>query len=163
MSVQPTDIAIFLVSFAACVYCFVLSKRLKALQNTKDGLGATITALSTSIAQMSSTTQDTRVRVESMATRLAHLIAEADKTCQKLEATIASVDTAKASATDEVQTAQMDLYMMMRTVLDQSKERIGEMTGIMRQMRTMADEVSGTFEPVGTASPAPAPARSRTA
>ena len=62
MSIQPTDIAIFLVSFAACIYCFVLSKRLKALQNTKDGLGATITALSTSIAQMSSTTQDTRVR-----------------------------------------------------------------------------------------------------
>ena len=58
MSIQPTDIAIFLVSFAPCIYCFVLSKRLKALQNTKDGLGATITALSTSISQMSSTTQD---------------------------------------------------------------------------------------------------------
>ncbi len=57
----------------------------------------------------------------------------------------------------------MDLYMMMRTVLDQSKERISEMTGIMRQMRTMADEVSGTLEPVGTAGPAPAQVRSRTA
>ncbi|MFN7165139.1 MAG: hypothetical protein ACK4P2_10015 [Hyphomonas sp.] len=149
MSIQPTDVAIFLVSFAACVYCFVLSKRLKALQNTKDGLGATITALSTSIAQMSATTQDTRVRVESMATRLAHLIAEADKTCQKLEATIASVDTAKASATDEVHTAQMDLYVMMRTVLDQSKERVAEMTGIMRQMRAMSDDASAALEPLG--------------
>lgn len=161
MSIQPTDIAIFLVSFAACVYCFVLSKRLKALQNTKDGLGATITALSTSIAQMSSTTQDTRVRVESMATRLAHLIAEADKTCKKLEATIASVDTAKATATDEVQTAQMDLYMMMRTALDQSKERISEMTAVMRQMRVMTDEVAGTLETAGSAAPAAAPVRSR--
>ncbi|MFN7101269.1 MAG: hypothetical protein ACK4N1_01470 [Pseudorhizobium sp.] len=161
MSVQPTDIAIFLVSFAACVYCFVLSKRLKALQNTKDGLGATITALSTSIAQMSSTTQDTRVRVESMATRLAHLIAEADKTCRKLEATIASVDTVKASATDEVQAAQMDLYMMMRTALDQSKERISEMTAVMRQMRVMTDEVAGTLETAGSAAPAAAPVRSR--
>lgn len=142
MSIQPTDIAIFLVSFAACIYCFVLSKRLKALQNTKDGLGATITALSTSIAQMSSTTQDTRVRVESMATRLAHLIADAEKTCQKLEATIASVDTAKASATDEVHAAQMDLYVMMRTVLDQSKERVAEMTGLMRQMRVMSEEAA---------------------
>ena len=138
MSIQPTDIAIFLVSFAACVYCFVLSKRLKALQNTKDGLGATITALSTSIAQMTSTTQDTRVRVESMATRLAHLISEAEATCRKLEETIASVDLAKASATDEVHTAQMDLYVMMRTVLDQSKERVAEMTGLMRQMHVQA-------------------------
>jgi len=144
MSIQPTDIAIFLVSFAACIYCFVLSKRLKALQNTKDGLGATITALSTSIAQMSSTTQDTRVRVESMATRLAHLIAEAEATCKKLDETIASVDLAKASATDEVHTAQMDLFVMMRTVLDQSKERVAEMTGLMRQMRTMSDEAAAS-------------------
>jgi predicted unusual protein kinase regulating ubiquinone biosynthesis (AarF/ABC1/UbiB family) len=145
MSIQPTDIAIFLVSFAACIYCFVLSKRLKALQNTKDGLGATITALSSSIAQMSSTTQDTRVRVESMATRLAHLISEAEATCRKLEETIASVDLAKASATDEVHTAQMDLYVMMRTVLDQSKERVAEMTGLMRQMRTMSDEAAASL------------------
>lgn len=158
MSIQPTDIAIFLVSFAACIYCFVLSKRLKALQNTKDGLGATITALSTSIAQMSSTTQDTRVRVESMATRLAHLIAEAEKTCQKLEATIASVDAAKANATDEVHNAQMDLYVMMRTVLDQSKERVAEMTGLMRQMRVMSDEAAASLP----AASAPLP-RSRSA
>lgn len=155
MNIQPTDIAIFLVSFAACIYCIVLSRRLKALQNTKDGLGATITALSTSITQMSSTTQDTRIRVESMATRLAHLISEAEKTCQKLEATIASVDSAKASATDEVHTAQMDLFVMMRTVLDQSKERVAEMTGLMRQMRVMTDEASAM-------APAPvAPPRSR--
>jgi predicted unusual protein kinase regulating ubiquinone biosynthesis (AarF/ABC1/UbiB family) len=153
MSIQPTDIAIFLVSFAACIYCFVLSKRLKALQNTKDGLGATITALSTSIAQMSSTTQDTRVRVESMATRLAHLISEAEATCRKLEETIASVDLAKASATDEVHTAQMDLFVMMRTVLDQSKERVAEMTGLMRQMRTMSDEAAASLsQPASPAS-----------
>lgn len=142
MNIQPTDVAIFLVSFAACIYCIVLSQRLKALQNTKNGLGATITALSTSIAQMTSTTQDTRVRVESMATRLAHLIAEADKTCQKLEQTITSVDLVKASATDEVHNAQMDLYAMMRNVLDQSKERMAEMNDLMNQMRTLSDEVS---------------------
>jgi predicted unusual protein kinase regulating ubiquinone biosynthesis (AarF/ABC1/UbiB family) len=158
MSIQPTDIAIFLVSFAACIYCFVLSKRLKALQNTKDGLGATITALSTSISQMSSTTQDTRVRVESMASRLAHLISEAEKTCQRLDEAIKSVDVAKASATDEVQNAQMDLYVMMRTVLDQSKERVAEMTGLMRQMRVMSDEVSASLEPAS-----PAITRSRSA
>jgi predicted unusual protein kinase regulating ubiquinone biosynthesis (AarF/ABC1/UbiB family) len=142
MTIQPTDVAIFLVSFAACVYCFVLSKRLKALQNTKDGLGATITALSTSISQMSSTTQDTRVRVESMATRLAHLIAEADKACLKLDEGIATVDAARVSATDEVHTAQMDLYTMMRNVLDQSKERAAEMTSLMREMREMTDEAA---------------------
>lgn len=139
-SIEPTDIAIFLVSSAACIYCFVLSKRLKALQNTRDGLGATITALSNSISQMSTTTQDTRVRVESMATRLAHLIAEAEKSSRKLEETIASIEAAKASVADEVQNAQMDLYAMTRTALDQSKERIAEMTALMRQLQELSDD-----------------------
>jgi len=48
-------------------------------------------------------------------------------------------------------------------VLDQSKERIGEMTGIMRQMRTMTDEVSGRIEPVHAGASAPLPVRSRSA
>lgn len=153
-SIEPTDVAIFLVSSAACIYCFVLSKRLKALQNTRDGLGATITALSNSIAQMSSTTQDTRVRVESMATRLAQLIAEAEKTSRKLEETVARVDTVKATATEELQTAQMDLYAMMRTALDQSKERISEMTALMRQLRAVSDDTQASaLEPAGAARP----------
>jgi chromosome segregation ATPase len=154
LSIEPTDVAIFLVSSAACIYCFVLSKRLKALQNTRDGLGATITALSNSIAQMSSTTQDTRVRVESMATRLAQLIAEAEKTSRKLEETVARVDTVKATATEELQTAQMDLYAMMRTALDQSKERISEMTALMRQLRAVSDDTQASaLEPAGAARP----------
>jgi hypothetical protein len=40
---------------------------------------------------------------------------------------------------------------MMRTALDQSKERINEMTGVMRQMRVMTDEVSRSLEPAETA------------
>ncbi len=135
MDIQPTDIAILLVSTVACLYCVVLSRRLKALQNTKDGLGATITAMSNSISAMSAATHDTRAKVESMATRLAHLITEADKSCQRLEETLAKIETARAGATDEVHTAQLELYTMMRTVLDQSKQRIAEMTGLMRQMQ----------------------------
>lgn len=157
-SIEPTDIAIFLVSSAACIYCFVLSKRLKALQNTRDGLGATITALSNSIAQMSTTTQDTRVRVESMATRLAHLISEAEKSSRKLEETIASIETAKASVADEVQNAQMDLYAMTRTALDQSKERIAEMTALMRQLQELSDDADA-----GALASAAPPPRSRPA
>ena len=73
MNFEPTDIAIVLVSFAACVYCFVLNRRLKALQNTKDGLGATIMAMSKSIAAMSNSTQETRSHVGEMAVRLSSL------------------------------------------------------------------------------------------
>lgn len=85
MPIQATDIVIILVSFAACVYCFVLSRRLKALQDTKDGLGATIMAMTKSVAAMSSSTKETRSHVGEMAARLATQLEDARQTCIRLE------------------------------------------------------------------------------
>jgi uncharacterized protein YoxC len=148
-SIQPTDIAIFLVSFAACAYCIVLSRRLKALQNTRDGLGATITALSNSVAAMSSATHDTRTRVETMANRLTYLIGEGEKMCTRLEATIMQMETSQTRAADQVHASQTELNTLMRDVLGQSRERIAEMSALMRQMRYFTDIQTG---PTRTAS-----------
>ena len=60
MPVSPFDVAIILISSVACIYCIVLSRRLRALQNTRNGLGATIKALSDSISAVSATTDETR-------------------------------------------------------------------------------------------------------
>ena len=73
MLVSPFDIAIILISSVACIYCMVLSRRLRALQNTRNGLGATIKALSDSISAVSATTDETRYHAGELATRLAHL------------------------------------------------------------------------------------------
>ncbi|MFN3312029.1 MAG: hypothetical protein ACK46Q_01005 [Hyphomonas sp.] len=159
-SIQPTDIAIFLVSFAACAYCIVLSRRLKALQNTKDGLGATITAMSNSVAAMSTATHDTRTRVESMATRLTFLIAEGEKMCDRLETTIMQMETSQTKAADQVHAAQSELNTMMRDVLDQSRDRITEMSAMMRQMRYLTDTPPG---PARLGEPPSPLTRSRTA
>lgn len=157
-SIQPTDIAIFLVSCAACVYCFVLSKRLKALQDTKDGLGATITAMTQSVSAMSQATHDTRSRVENMATRLAQLIADGDKMCKRLEDTIMTMEQSQTGVANQVHAAQTELNVMMRDVLDQSRARIVEMTSLMRQMRALSDNAATNDMP-----PAHAPARAKTA
>lgn len=137
--IQPTDVAIFLVSSAACIYCFVLSKRLKALQDTKDGLGATITAMTNSVSAMSQATHDTRTRVESMATRLAHLISDGEKMCKRLEETIMTMERSQTNAANQAHAAKTELNVMMRDVLDQSRARITEMTTLMRQMRAMTE------------------------
>ena len=141
-SIQPTDVAIFLVSSAACIYCIVLSQRLKALQSTRDGLGATIAALSKSISVMTATTHDTRTRVETMAGRLAELIDEGEKMCERLEGMIMHMEKAQTQVADQVHASQTELNMMMRDVLDQSRDRITEMTALMRQMRVMSDNVA---------------------
>ena len=77
MPISPFDIAIILISSVACIYCIVLSRRLRALQNTRNGLGATIKALSDSISAVSATTDETRFHAGELAARLARLIEEA--------------------------------------------------------------------------------------
>jgi predicted DsbA family dithiol-disulfide isomerase len=139
MSVQPIDVAVFLVSCAACVYCFILSRRLRRLQNTKDGVGATITALSQSIAAMSATTQDSRTRVGELATRLSQLIVEADAASRRLEAAIADIDASEVSAAEAVRTMQTETHTLMRNVLENSKARVAEMLSLMHQIRTSSD------------------------
>lgn len=141
MSIQPTDIAIFLVSFAACVYCIVLSRRLKALQNTKDGLGATIMALSESISAISSTTKETRAGAEEVAARLAHLLAESNQMCARLESLTQSMKTTHTHTSQQVNKAQIELSTMMRDILDQSKERIMDMSALIGQMRDVTNTV----------------------
>ena len=85
MPISPFDIAIILISFVACLYCIVLSRRLKALQNTRNGLGATIKALSDSISAVSATTDDTRYHAGELAARLARLIEESKLSCARVE------------------------------------------------------------------------------
>ncbi|WP_018148363.1 DUF6468 domain-containing protein [Henriciella marina] len=83
--IQPIDIALFLVSLAACIYCVQLSRRLKSLQDTRDGLGATIMAMTKSVSAVSSATQETRNQAGELASRLSKLMKEADATCERLE------------------------------------------------------------------------------
>ena len=82
--IQPIDIALFLVSLAACIYCVQLSRRLKSLQDTRDGLGATIMAMNKSVSAVSSATQETRNQAGELASRLSQLMKEADQTCERL-------------------------------------------------------------------------------
>jgi len=96
--ISPFDIAIILISSVACMYCIVLSRRLKALQNTRNGLGATIKALSDSISAVSSTTDEARFHAGENAARLARLIEEAKLSCARIEDTTVRLRDAHAAA-----------------------------------------------------------------
>ena len=162
MSVQPTDIAIILVSLAACVYCFVLSRRLRALQNTKDGLGATIMALSKSSSAVSATTQDTRVKAGELAARLSQLLADADAMCGKLNALKGEMTAQQASALEEMEAghaklraAQSDISGSLRDILEESKDRILDLKIQMRQMQALIDAAASMAPEDFTDTPAP--------
>jgi methyl-accepting chemotaxis protein len=148
MTIQATDIAILLVSFAACVYCFVLNRRLKALQNTKDGLGAMIVAMSKSISAMTSSTKETRSQVGEMAARLATQLEDAKQTCARLEALQASLEATQKDTVEQVTASQAELSTMMRIILDQSKTRVMEMNRVMNQLRELTEQTDEDYRPL---------------
>ena len=126
MEIQPTDIALFLVSFAACLYCIVLSRRLKKLQDTKDGLGATIMTMTKSVSAMSSATKDTRAQAGELASRLSHLMKEANETCERMsemQASLAASYQERAEAIRSVpQEADEQVPQMIRESSESDRE-----------------------------------------
>ena len=157
MLVSPFDIAIILISSVACIYCMVLSRRLRALQNTRNGLGATIKALSDSISAVSATTDETRYHAGELATRLAHLIEEAKMACHRVEQLTRDLEQAPAPVLQPVQPATVQAAPQhvpattettdaMKAALDLSNERLREITDLMHRMKHMSEESAATAE-----------------
>lgn len=156
MLVSPFDIAIILISSVACIYCMVLSRRLRALQNTRNGLGATIKALSDSISAVSATTDETRYHAGELATRLAHLIEEAKIACDRVQKMTddlqhTPIPEPRAHVQPRNETAES-----MRAALDLSNERLREITDLMHRMKLMSEQSAAALpqeDPPHTAHP----------
>ncbi|GGB75709.1 DUF6468 domain-containing protein [Henriciella pelagia] len=142
LAIQPTDIALFLVSFAACVYCIILSRRLKTLQDTRDGLGATIMAMNKSVAAVSSATRETRVQAGELTDRLAQMMREADKSCQRLSALQASVEASEGNLGRKADAVKSEVTSEMKLILQRSREEMREMKQLLQELKAQKSRLS---------------------
>ncbi|MEL7041488.1 MAG: DUF6468 domain-containing protein [Pseudomonadota bacterium] len=142
MPVSVFDIAIILISSVACLYCILLSRRLQALQNTRNGLGATIKALSDSISAVSATTDETRYHAGELASRLARLIEEAKTSCTRVEGLIEdlrhtedrlAVTASSPMAPPAPETVAEDTALP-------SAERLQEISALMERLKHLTEE-----------------------
>lgn len=131
---QPVDIALFLISFAACVYCIVLSRRLATLQNTKDGLGATITACTQSISSMSLATRSTTAQAKQLASELSELLIKAQAVSQKIEAETIKMEKKHRHVATKIAAKQSEAEQTMHDVLEQHKKHVAEIVQIMHML-----------------------------
>ncbi|WP_084420381.1 CAMP factor family pore-forming toxin [Henriciella litoralis] len=134
-TIQPTDIALFLVSAAACAYCFVLSRRLKALQDTRDGLGATIMAMTKSVSAVSSATSETRSQTNEIASRLTNLIAEAEAASTRAQGLTEKMEASHAAASGSISAAQAELNGTLTNLLRETEASTRELKFILRQVK----------------------------
>jgi uncharacterized protein YoxC len=143
--IQPTDIALFLVSFAACVYCIILSGRLRRLQNTKNGLGATILALNESISAVTASTRDSRQQAADIVGKLNLAMQEAQAAGVRLQSVSDSLEGRAAMALENAETAQREMQVQITALLEEVGARMTEMHTLSEQMRILT---SGTTETI---------------
>ncbi|MEO0450736.1 MAG: hypothetical protein AAFZ74_10515 [Pseudomonadota bacterium] len=148
MPISPFDIAIILISSVACLYCIVLSRRLQALQNTKNGIGATIRALSDSISAVSATTDETRYHAGELATRLAHLIEDSRSSCARMEDLIHRLEQSAAEA-HRAAPARSSQSMPSRSyeapqrpeppTVEEADEKLREISALMERLKDLTE------------------------
>ena len=168
MPISPFDIAIILISSVACLYCIVLSRRLKALQNTRNGLGATIKALSDSISAVSATTDETRFHAGELATRLARLIDEAKLSCTRIEDATERLNDAHARAELHLKEAALAPAMVApppmpkapSPVADDTDQKLSEISALMDKLKDLT-EASVTAAEASTPTLRPLPTQLR--
>lgn len=95
------DFTLLAASVAAGIYCFVLSARLKKLNDVRSGFGATVASMSEMLDQTRLTLEQTkRVNHESEA-RLRQLVEDADRIAPELESLLdVMTEAAEAAALD---------------------------------------------------------------
>ncbi|MEM5518868.1 DUF6468 domain-containing protein [Henriciella sp. AS95] len=144
LAIQPTDIALFLVSFAACAYCIILSRRLKALQNTRDGLGATIMAMNKSVAAVSSATRETRAQAGELSERLTQIMHDAEKSCERLSKLQASIDASGGTLGRQADAVKAEVTSELKMLLQRSRAEMREMKQLLQDIKIQKSRLSAS-------------------
>lgn len=137
IDVQITDIALFVVAGTTCAYCFILSQRLKSLQNTKDGLGATIVAFSKSIADMSSSTKETNLRARQIAQNLTTAIETAERSTLEMNTLLDRLEAKEQHLTHKVTRATQTVDQDLQIILDEAKHYTHEIAALLGEIKTL--------------------------
>lgn len=85
------DLLLVAGALAAGFYCFVLSKRLSALQNAEGGVGQVVAALSTQVDELSKSVETARLAANTSNDSLNELTLRAEDVAQRLELMVASM------------------------------------------------------------------------
>jgi hypothetical protein len=114
------DFLLLAASATACLYCFVLNRRLKGLTAAKTGLGAGIASLSQSAEEMKFAVAATKRSADEAATRLEKVITDADKKAAYLDDLINQLGEMSASVVAHAEGATQRYVGSLSPVIDEA-------------------------------------------
>ena len=127
------DFLLLAATGAACFYCWVLSKRLKALTNNEAGISTGIEALSKSAEEVQSVITATKEETQSAADDLKTLIALSEKKSELLESLIKQVPVVAANAVDETEIAAKHLVSSLTPQIEAAREAANKLLDSMEK------------------------------
>ncbi len=115
------DFLLLAASGTACLYCWILSKRLKALTSSDSGIQTGIAALSQSAEEMQGAMVDTKDTAAATVSRLEELIAESEKKMPELQELIEQITEVSTQAVGETETAARNLVEILSPYIEDAK------------------------------------------
>ncbi len=113
------DMILILISGLACLYCAMLSRRLRKLNNLKTGVGASILSLTQAIEDTHVATQEAQNSTLQTVETLRHLLEKCENAGPKVEALVTELE--QASDRAKAQCGQLDT--LIDTQLSDAVER----------------------------------------
>ncbi|HXI87697.1 MAG TPA: hypothetical protein VNH64_09575 [Parvularculaceae bacterium] len=117
-----TDFLLLAASGTACLYCLILSRRLKGLTTVKGGIGAGIAALSRSAEEMKKALGETRRSADAAAARLELAISQADRKSAQLRELVDELDAMSASVVNHAEGATKKYVDALGPILGEAND-----------------------------------------
>lgn len=115
------DFLLLAASGTACFYCWILSKRLKALTSSKDGIQTGIVALSQSAEEMQEALSKTKDNANTSVSHLEQLLSEARERTPELQDLLTQITNVSAQAVGETEEAARNLVDILSPHIEDAK------------------------------------------
>lgn len=138
------DFLLLAASGTACFYCWILSKRLKALTNNKDGIQTGIVALSQSAEEMQDALATTKDAANASVAQLELLINEAQQKTPELEALLQQITDVSTQAVTETESAARNLVDILSPHIEDAKTSANL---LLRSLEVASQEMPDANEP----------------
>jgi len=130
------DILLIVICGVTCLYCWVLSRRLKKLQNLDSGLGASILSLTQAIAKTNTAALEARQSTQASVDTLNGLLCNADAAIPQIEARLESLYNARKAAESKSAELEKMIVAEIDPALQNARQSSLSLLQIVQEVKT---------------------------
>lgn len=127
------DFLLLAASGTACFYCWTLSKRLKSLTDTKEGIATSIASLSQSVEEMQNVIASSKETAGDQAGQLSALLAGTEEKIPELQTLLTQIKDISRQAVVDTETATLNLVETLSPHIKEARESANLLLGSLEK------------------------------